>query len=95
MENTNESLIPSRNIASWKMIYDGVLRVITGDYNEDNLLKLTNIVKNKEFSNLIVFNQNPALTFDAYERISKIYQTFTTWLLGQFYYMLSDEKFTR
>lgn len=95
MEEKMESIEKIVPISSWQTIHNVVSPLITSEDKVENLLKLTNIVKLKEFSNVIVFNHDPGLSFQAYEEVSKIYQEFTTWLLGQFYYLLSVDRTTR
>lgn len=64
-------------------------------YNESNVKKLANVINTEEFSNILLYNHNPALTFEQHNEINDKYKAFTLWLLDRLFYLLSNEKLTR
>ncbi|KAG5868652.1 hypothetical protein JTB14_031712 [Gonioctena quinquepunctata] len=90
---TIEGNIPA--FSSWKMFNDTVPVLIKGECSETNLKKLATIIQSKECSNIFICAKDPTYTFEHYKKISEMYKAFTTWLLGQFFYLLGYEKFSK
>lgn len=79
----------------WKMFNDTIPALFKLENCEGNVERLGNIIKSDEFSNIFVYNHDPLLTLQEYESISTKYKSFTVWLLGRFFYLLSSEKLVR
>lgn len=90
---TVEETIPA--FSMWKMFNDTIPALFKLENCEGNVERLGNIIKSDEFSNIFVYNHNPSLSMEEYESVSGKYKSFTMWLLGRFFYLLSCEKLVR
>lgn len=90
---TIEDKIPA--FSMWKMFNDTIPALFSLEHCEDNVERLGNIIKSDQFSNIFVYSHNPSLTIDECESISGKYKSFTVWLLGRFFYLLSFENLIR
>lgn len=90
---TIEDKIPA--FPMWKMFNDTIPALFKLENCESNVERLGNIIKSDEFSNIFEYNHNANLTMEEYESISSKYKSFTVWLLGRFFYLLSVEKLVR
>lgn len=88
-----EDQIPA--FSMWKMFNDTIPALFNLEHCEDNVERLGNIIKSDEFSNIFVYSHNPNLTMQECESLSSKYKSFTVWLLGRFFYLLSSEKLAR
>lgn len=88
-----EDQIPA--FSMWKMFNDTIPALFELDNCEDNVERLGNIIKSDEFSNIFVYNHNPNLSMAESEFLLSKYKSFTVWLLGRFFYLLSSEKLAR
>lgn len=89
MENIEE-VIPT--FSMWKSFNETLTNT---KYNESNVKKLANVINTEEFSNILLYNHNPTLTFEQNNEINDKYKAFTVWLLGRVFYLLSNEKLAR
>lgn len=90
---TIEEQIPA--FSMWKMFNDTIPALFNLDNVEGQIERLGKIIKSDEFSNIFVYSYNPNITSIECEFISNKYKSFTVWLLGRFFYLLSSEKFVR
>lgn len=89
-----EERIPA--FAMWKMFNDTVPALSKmEEHPEGNVKKLANIINSEEFSGIFVYNNTQSLEPEEYIAISHMYKSFTEWLLGRFFYLLSYEKLSR
>lgn len=88
-----EEMIPA--FSMWKMFNETIPALFKMENCESNVEKLVKIIKSEEFSNIFVCNYETTWTFEKYEAISNKYKSFTVWLLGRFFYLLSYEKLCR
>ncbi|XP_060518372.1 serine/threonine-protein kinase ATR isoform X2 [Cylas formicarius] len=88
------SIILEEAFSMWKMFNEFVETLIKpGPIDRNMIQKLANMVMSKEFSKTFLYSKEPDLSFEEYNEILSKYQSFATWLLGQFFYLLtSDEK---
>ncbi|KAJ8979822.1 hypothetical protein NQ317_002087, partial [Molorchus minor] len=91
--STMEENIPA--FPMWKMFNDTVIVLIKGDYSEIGIKKLANIIQSKEYSNLFNCCKDPEVGFEQYQEIGEKYKAFTTWLLGQFFFLLGNERISK
>lgn len=91
--STIEMNIPA--FGMWKMFNDTVPVLIGGDCSESSVKRLAGIIQSKEFSNIFIYGQDPQVSFEQYEEIGEKYKAFTTWLLGQFFYLLGYDRFSK
>ncbi|KAJ8944482.1 hypothetical protein NQ314_009466 [Rhamnusium bicolor] len=91
--STIEENIPA--FSMWKMFNDTVPVLMKGDCSETSVRRLASIIQSKEFSNIFIFSKDPLLTFQEYHKIEQKYKAFTTWLLGQFFYLLGHDRFSK
>lgn len=85
-----EEHIPA--FSMWKMLNETVPVLRKGDCSEASIKKLAAIMQSKEGSNIFISHKDPSLSFQQYQEISNCYKAFTTWTLGQLFYLLSLEK---
>ncbi|XP_023017943.2 serine/threonine-protein kinase atr isoform X2 [Leptinotarsa decemlineata] len=88
-----DEIIPA--FSSWKMINDTIPVLMKGECSEASVKRLATIIQSKECSNIFICAKDPMFTFEQYQEISEKYKTFTTWLLGQFFYLLGCERFSK
>lgn len=88
-----EEAVPA--FSMWKMFNDTLPALFKQENCEGSVEKLGNIIKSDAFSNIFVYNYNASVTMEEYESISTKYKSFTVWLLGRFFYLLSSEKLAR
>lgn len=88
-----EEHIPA--FSMWKMLNETVPVLIKGDCSEASVKKLAAIIQSKEGSNIFINHKDPLQSFQQFQEIGYYYKAFTTWILGQFYYLLSLDKFEK
>lgn len=88
-----ENTIPA--FSTWKMFNDTIPALFKMENSEINFERLGKILKSDEFSNIFVYKHQPTLTMEEYESVADKYKSFTAWLLGRFFYLLSAEKVAR
>ncbi|CAH1116639.1 unnamed protein product [Phaedon cochleariae] len=88
-----EEEIPA--FSMWKMFNDTIAVLIRGDCSESSVKRLAAIIQSKECSNIFICIKDANVTFQQYQQISEKYKAFTTWLLGQFFYLLGCERFSK
>lgn len=85
-----ESLVLEEAFPTWKMLDELVDSLLKpGAIDRNAIQTLANMVMSKEFSRTFIYNKEAGINFQAYEDIVDKYRSFTTWLLGQFFYFLS------
>lgn len=85
-----EEHIPA--FSMWKMLNETVPVLRKNDCSEASIKKLTSIIQSKEGSNIFISHKDPSVSFEQFQEINNCYKVFTTWILGQFLYLLSLEK---
>jgi hypothetical protein len=85
--------IPAFSI--WETFNETIPALMSTKPSEKSLEHLAKIIKSGDFSNIFVYNRDPAISFDDYERVANKYKSFTTWFLGRFFYLLSCEKLSK
>ncbi|XP_057666885.1 serine/threonine-protein kinase ATR-like [Diorhabda carinulata] len=89
-----EEKIPA--FSMWKMFNDTVPVIIKAECWEASIRKLASIIQSKEYSNILfIYNKEYNVTNEQYQEIQEKYKAFTVWLLGQFFYLLGNEKFSK
>lgn len=86
-----EEHIPA--FSMWKMLNETVPVLRKGDCSEASIKKLASIIQSKEGSSIFICQKDQSVLFQQFQNISDNYKSFTTWILGQFFYLLSLEKF--
>ncbi|ERL94616.1 hypothetical protein D910_11893 [Dendroctonus ponderosae] len=78
---------------TWKMVDELVDTLLkTGATDKNSIQTLANMAMSEQFSRTFIYNKEADLSFQEYQAIVDKYQTFTTWLLGQFFYLLSRDN---
>lgn len=85
-----EEHIPA--FSMWKMLNETVPVLRKGDCSEASIKKLAAIIQSKEGTNIFISHKDPMLSFQQFQEIGNRYKAFTTWILGQFFFLLSLEK---
>lgn len=78
----------------WETLSETISALTNTKASERSIEHLSKIIKSRNFSNIFVYNGDPSQSFEEYQRISVCYKSFTTWVLGRMFYMLSCEPVT-
>ncbi|XP_066138403.1 serine/threonine-protein kinase ATR [Euwallacea fornicatus] len=85
------SLLLEEAFHTWKMLDDLVDSMLkSGTTDKNSIQTLANMVMSKQFSRTFIYTKEPGVTFQAYKDTVDKYHCFTTWLLGQFLYLLNS-----
>lgn len=89
MDNVEEAL------SMWKTFKEAILSLTNLKNIENNMKRLTNVIKSDEFLKMLIPNHNPNLTLEQSNAINEKYKSFTMWVLGRFFYLLGHCKLHR
>ncbi|KAL3272429.1 hypothetical protein HHI36_013911 [Cryptolaemus montrouzieri] len=84
-----ETTIPA--FLSWKVLNDTMIMPDVFK-KEESVTKLVSIIKSSVFENSFVHEKDPSVSYNEYQEIAKMYKSFTTWILGRFFYAMGSEK---
>lgn len=88
-----ESAVLQDVFPTWKMVDELVDTLLKpGATDKNSIQTLANMAMSEQFSRTFIYNKEAGISFQEYEAIVDKYQTFTTWLLGQFFYLLSCDN---
>ncbi|KAL1512933.1 hypothetical protein ABEB36_002432 [Hypothenemus hampei] len=83
------SLVLEEAFPTWKMLDELVDSLLKpGAMDKNTIQTLANMVMSKEFSRTFIYTKEHGIDFQTYEDIVDKYRSFTTWLVGQFFYLL-------
>ncbi|XP_050294547.1 serine/threonine-protein kinase ATR [Anthonomus grandis grandis] len=77
----------------WKMLDELVDSLLSkpGPIDKKAIQSLTNTCMHKKFIPTFICQKDPTISFKEYEDITEQYFSFTSWLLGHFFYLLSRD----
>lgn len=76
---------------SWKVLNDTMIMPDVFK-KEESVTRLVSIIKSSVFENTFVHEKDPSLSYTEYQEIANMYKSFTTWILGRFFYAMSGRK---
>ncbi|XP_044758902.1 serine/threonine-protein kinase atr [Coccinella septempunctata] len=79
---------------SWKLLNDTMIMPDVFK-KEESVTRLVSIIKSSVFENTFVHEKDPSLSYTEYQEIANMYKSFTTWILGRFFYAMSGRKLNR
>ncbi|XP_063916724.1 serine/threonine-protein kinase ATR-like isoform X2 [Zophobas morio] len=79
--------IPAFSI--WETFHQTIPALMSTKTSERSAEHLAKIIKSGDFTNIFVYSRDPSMSFEAYQTVANKYKSFTTWFLGQFFYLLS------